>query len=86
MAKISGFPMDAALSILAVALVQPSSFAFAATSSSDIKQNTSPPYFAKAFLLIPAFAIWVSVTMQAPFLMASIAFSTALEEKQRFSA
>lgn len=43
MAKISFFPMAAALSMLAVALVVPLALAVAATSSSEIKQNTSPP-------------------------------------------
>ena len=86
MAKIKGRLRDAALSMLAVALVVPFSLACAATSSSDIKQNTSPPYRARARLLMPAFAIWVSVTMQAPPLMASMAFSTAFSEKQRLSA
>lgn len=53
--------------MLAVARVLPCSFAFCATSSSEIKQKTSPPSCASFRLLIPALAIWVSVTMQAPF-------------------
>ena len=52
----------------------------------DIKQKTSPPYAASFFLLIPDFAICVSVTMQAPFRIASFAFSTTPSEKQRLSA
>ena len=83
-AKISGFERPAALSILAVARVVPFFLAFCATSSSDIKQYTSPPYRANAFLLIPAFAIWVSVTIQAPFLIASRACCTAPSENFRF--
>ena len=35
---------------------------------------------------IPDSAMCVSVTMQAPSLIAAIAFSTAFSEKQRFSA
>ena len=69
--------------MLATARVVPFFLAVSATSSSDMKQRTSPPYSASFRLLIPAFPIWVSVTMTAPFRMASSAFSTAPSEKHQ---
>ena len=68
------------------ARVTPRALASSATSGSDMKQWTSPPSFPRAVLLIPAFAIWVSVTMWHPARRAAIPFSTAPGEKARFSA
>ena len=85
MAKMRGRFRAAAFSMLAVARVLPCSFAFCATSSSEIKQKTSPPSCASFRLLIPALAIWVSVTMQAPFCSARIPFATAPSEMHKLS-
>ena len=67
------------------ARVTPRSFASAATSASDMKQCTSPPSAARMVLLIPDFAICVSVTMSQPPRSASIPFCTAWSEKTRLS-
>ena len=74
-----------AFSILATALVVPFSFAAFATSSSDIKQCTSPPYDARRFLFIPERAICVSVTISAPFFIAFFIISTTFPEKHKLS-
>ena len=60
--------------------------ASAATSGSDMKQWTSPPREARMVLLMPAFAICVSVTMSQPARSASMPFVTAWSEKTRLSA
>ena len=80
--RISSFD---AFSILATALVVPFSFAAFATSSSDIKQCTSPPYNARRFLFIPERAICVSVTISAPFFIAFFIISTTFSEKHKLS-
>ena len=80
MAKITGFSICAAFSMLTAALVTPRSFAIFATSSSAIKQCASPPYFASSFLLTPASAMFVSVTMSAPFCISFFAIPTAWAE------
>ena len=86
MTKITGLSIFAALSMLTVARVTCLSFASEATSGSAIKQWTSPPSFDKAFLFIPAFAMFVSVTMSAPFARSLVATLTAFFEKFRLFA
>ena len=85
MAKIQGLSRRAACSMDTTARVMPRSLASAATSGSDMKQCTCPPSRARMVLLIPALAIWVSVTMSQPFFRASRPFSTAWSENTRFS-
>ena len=84
-ARTTGFLKSAAFSMQTAARVIPRAFASAATSGSAMKQCTWPPNRAREALLIPARAIWVSVTMSAPARMASMAFSTAPGENFRFS-
>ena len=86
MAKMQGFLSCAAFSIETQARVTPRDFASAATSGSDMKQWTSPPREARMVLLIPAFAIWVSVTISQPARRASSPACTAWGEKTRLSA
>ena len=86
MAKMQGFLSCAAFSIETQARVTPRDFASAATSGSDMKQWTSPPREARMVLLIPAFAIWVSVTISQPARRASSPVCTAWGEKTRLSA
>ena len=76
----------AAFSIDTFALVHPLSFASAATSGSLMKQCTAQPSFSAAALLMPDFAICVSVTISHPDRSASSAFSTAPSENARFTA
>ena len=83
---MQGFGSCAARSIETMARVTPRAFASAATSGSDMKQWTSPPREARMVLLMPAFAICVSVTMSQPARSASIPFVTAWSEKTRLSA
>ena len=85
MAKMQGFSSAAARSMDTKARVTPRSLASAATSASDMKQCTSPPSEARMVLLIPALAIWVSVTMSQPARRAAMPFSTAWSEKARLS-
>ena len=84
MANMSGFLSPAAFSMDTAARVTPRRFASAATSSSAMKQCASPPSFANVVLLIPAFAICVSVTISQPLLSASTPIRTACSEKTRF--
>ena len=85
MAKMQGLGRAAARSMDTKARVTPRSLASAATSASDMKQCTSPPSEARIVLLIPALAIWVSVTMSQPARRAAMAFCTAWSEKARLS-
>ena len=72
----------AALSTQTEARVTPSSLCLpAATSSSEIKQCASPPASCKLFLLIPESAIFVSVTIQAPFRSACCAICPLHDQK-----
>ena len=66
MAKIRSSSKAQAFSMLATARVVPALFAASATSVSDMKQYTCPPYCSSTLLLMPDRAIWVSVTMDAP--------------------
>ena len=86
MANITGFSMAAACSMQTEARVVFRCFAKSATSSSAIKQCAFPPNAASAFLLIPANAMLVSVTISAPFFINSFRMGTAPLEKQRVSA
>ena len=86
MAKIQGFCSIVALSIETNARVTPRVFASCATSGSDMKQCTSPPRLARIVLLMPAFAICVSVTISQPFLSAAMPCCTAWGEKESVSA
>ena len=87
-ARISGRSAEsaAARSIETVARVTPLSLASAATSASAIKQRAVAPKPASLALLMPASAILVSVTMQAPCRIASLPCSTTPSEKSRVSA
>ena len=80
-AKMQGLGRAAARSMDTKARVTPRSLASAATSASDMKQCTSPPSEARIVLLIPALAIWVSVTMSQPARRAAMAFCTAWSGK-----
>ena len=84
MAKMHFPGSCAAFSMETIARVTPRSFASAATSASDMKQCTSPPRRPRIVLLMPAFAICVSVTMWQPARSASIPFVTACGENTRF--
>ena len=86
MAKMQGFPSFAAFSMETMARVMPRSLASAATSGSDMKQCTSPPSLPRMVLLIPALAIWVSVTISQPPRRAAMPLATAPSEKVRFLA
>ena len=86
MAKMQGFSSTAAFSIETNARVTPRDLASCATSGSDMKQCTSPPRLARIVLLMPAFAICVSVTMSQPPFSAAMPFCTAWSENVRLSA
>ena len=62
------------------------SFASFATSSSAIKQCAIPPYVSSTFLLMPDNAMFVSVTISAPFRIRLFATATAFSEKVSVSA
>ena len=86
MAKMQGFSSAAAFSIETNARVTPRDLASCATSGSDMKQCTSPPRLARIVLLMPAFAICVSVTMSQPLFSAAMPLRTAWSENVRLSA
>ena len=85
MAKISGLFSRAAFSMDTSERVTPRSLASRATSSSPMKQRACPPNWASSFLLMPDWAMVVSVITSQPARMASIMRSTACSEKQRLS-
>ena len=68
------------------ARVMPLSDASFATSSSAIKQYALMPNLFNTLLFMPARAIFVSVTILAPFFSFSMKMSTAFSEKTRLSA
>ena len=75
-----------ASSMLTTARVVPRASAASRTAGSAMRQTTSTPKRAQAALLIPAAAMFVSVTTAAPFFSASRASFTAPLEKRIFSA
>ena len=86
MAKIVSPSSPAAFCMLTAARVSPRACASCATSGSAIKQRASPPHCANAFLLMPARAMLVSVTIRAPLRIAALPFSTASGENVMVSA
>ena len=85
-ATMSGPSMPQALSMLATARVVPAARAAAATSGSAMKHTAWQPIFASAGLLMPASAMFVSVSTVAPARSASSAQCAASWVNTRESA
>lgn len=79
--RVQAFSMQAAARVLCASLAR------AATSGSDMKQTAVPPNLARAVLLMPTLAIFVSVTMvNPPFFRTASVSSTTWSLKRRLRA